>query len=777
VNNLIKAKNYIPISIIVVFIMAVAQLALAADIETYTEDNREIYIQNESRQGEVVTIISQVTFSEIKNVSGVWLGGFADNESGNPTVLSVSWTSVPSGWFGDFWGIQVQSDRGLLPDRLSPKTGSNFLKDSSYSTLLTIDPKADHEYQTLLSYNPTTGDASLLVKDLTDNVEIVNQALVLNPYDGPLYAGVGKVVKQAADLSKVSLDSDFQVDKAFVPVGVNWLIYERENNSQEYYPATQLDRRKEHIMLVKLPWKGLLGNLEVWLENQDVEKKLDPVPIDSVEIIIPITGLPSYSAGQYTIRVEYVNGDFRWELGKKNVQIGVGKATFSQIETGYIDRWRSYIKGTVDVEVDGFVDELNLDVLAAQTIKTYDLEQAVTFDVELVQSFSSTDLSEGIHQYAFQGELALAEDGQIKTWDALLSLEFDTGLLIAGESAKVKLLDYPRQIFSIAIDDPQTTRAVSWRTDRKLDGMELHFSIDSNVPIDEWTVVKPDEINYRPSETTWIYTAHIEGLEPQTEYQAVIVYDYYQTPVFTFSTDSALSPYEEEGIRPPDIYFPLDKQHVDKNLHWWRTNLVKYEYYQEVGRKVQVVYVPFKDHYGLEATYYFNDGKMPSNVEEVYLRWKVYLPEKWSSGTPSVHMKMPGLGDPNGAGWKVRSAIRNRSDGTVGAEFYMYYPDKVISGFGSIYTWETSFNRGEWVEMQMYVKVNDPGEYNGILRAWVNKELCYERTDFRLREAGDGEFGVSEVMWLVYNGGAESSALDQHVVFRDIEVWIGSQTE
>lgn len=77
---------------------------------------------------------------------------------------------------------------------------------------------------------------------------------------------------------------------------------------------------------------------------------------------------------------------------------------------------------------------------------------------------------------------------------------------------------------------------------------------------------------------------------------------------------------------------------------------------------------------------------------------------------------------------------------------------------GSIYNRNTkhkvvSINRGEWVRIENFVKVNTPGEFNGVIRGWVNGELVFEKTDLIFREEGFEKNNIQEIMWHIYHSG------------------------
>ena len=116
-------------------------------------------------------------------------------------------------------------------------------------------------------------------------------------------------------------------------------------------------------------------------------------------------------------------------------------------------------------------------------------------------------------------------------------------------------------------------------------------------------------------------------------------------------------------------------------------------------------------------------------------------------------------------------ALQNGPNGTVTPEFYVYHMD--MGHWGSEYDWKINIERGVWTKIEMYVRVNTPGKRDGIIRGWVDGALAFEKSDLGFRAEGYEQYDIAEIMWHVYHGGAPPSSIDQHILFRDLEVWLG----
>lgn len=235
--------------------------------------------------------------------------------------------------------------------------------------------------------------------------------------------------------------------------------------------------------------------------------------------------------------------------------------------------------------------------------------------------------------------------------------------------------------------------------------------------------------------------------------------------------------------RPPDVYIPLDSESDLELFSQYRTGQISFVNNLVPGRKIKRVHIPEGKHYGMAMQYNF------SGTEEVTMRWKQYLPEEWMPARGN-HIKFPGIGnrDEHGwggrrtdgtSGWSVRTGLRNQpdDDNAVTVEFYVYHME--MGRWGSIYHWDRDENgagvyRGEWTEMEIYVRVNTPGEADGIICGWINGEPRFEKSDLKFRAEGYDQYDIREIIWDIYHGGAESSPIDQDIYFRELQIWYGS---
>ncbi len=203
----------------------------------------------------------------------------------------------------------------------------------------------------------------------------------------------------------------------------------------------------------------------------------------------------------------------------------------------------------------------------------------------------------------------------------------------------------------------------------------------------------------------------------------------------------------------------------------------------EGERQVLRVGIPEGSHYGASMRVLMADtfGEEP---EEATARYWLYVPHDFAFHERYGGGKLPGFTGRYGeAGWGGRRADgtngwsarmgferpRNGEDVAVGLSFYTYHAD--MGRWGDIDRWKTGMRKGEWRQIDQYVRMNTPGEHDGVLRGWVDGELAFERDDLLFREAGHDHLRIQELYFNIYYGGSWSSPVDTAFYFRDLKIW------
>lgn len=189
---------------------------------------------------------------------------------------------------------------------------------------------------------------------------------------------------------------------------------------------------------------------------------------------------------------------------------------------------------------------------------------------------------------------------------------------------------------------------------------------------------------------------------------------------------------------------------------------------------------------GLNLTYQFKK-QIGEEPEEIYFRYYLRLAEDWKQTVQGG--KMPGISGTYGrAGWGGR-----RSDGSNGwsarGSFYLSIPDdNPLAGlhpigtycyhtdqagnYGDGWVWSRGYRgfleKNRWYCVEQYVKLNTPGQKDGVLRAWIDGRVAFEKTDIRYRQVDS--LKIEQVWMNVYHGGTVPSPYDQHLFIDNVVI-------
>jgi len=197
------------------------------------------------------------------------------------------------------------------------------------------------------------------------------------------------------------------------------------------------------------------------------------------------------------------------------------------------------------------------------------------------------------------------------------------------------------------------------------------------------------------------------------------------------------------------------------------------------------VQVTAGSNYGASLTYKYLD-ELGSEPEEAYMRYYLRIGEDWN---PTDGGKLPGFSGTYGVagwggrpvdgtdGWSARGTYRTSvpddnplaSHSAIGN--YVYHAD--MSGqYGDVDLWLQGcaglLDKNRWYAVETYVKLNTPGQNDGILRGWVDGRLAYERTDWRWRDVNT--LRIEQVWMNFYHGGTATPPSDLHVYIDNVVV-------
>jgi hypothetical protein len=185
--------------------------------------------------------------------------------------------------------------------------------------------------------------------------------------------------------------------------------------------------------------------------------------------------------------------------------------------------------------------------------------------------------------------------------------------------------------------------------------------------------------------------------------------------------------------------------------------------------------IPAGKNTGLDLRYDFKP-RGQAEPDEVYMRYYLRLGREWRSITDAG--KLPGLAGTYGKvgwggrgwdgqlGWSARGGfikglpVDHPLFGRVPLASYVYHSKAGPSGYGETLTWSGAQGTGvveteRWVCVEQFIKLNTPGMEDGVLKAWVDGRLVFERSNFKFRD--NPQVRIQNAWMDVYYGGADPS--------------------
>ncbi len=160
--------------------------------------------------------------------------------------------------------------------------------------------------------------------------------------------------------------------------------------------------------------------------------------------------------------------------------------------------------------------------------------------------------------------------------------------------------------------------------------------------------------------------------------------------------------------------------------------------------------------------------------EEVYSEYKVKFPTGFDFVKGG---KLPGLASgaansghskPNGTdGWSARYMW----EGDGSASIYLYHMDQSRNE-GDYISLNRKFTRGRWHTLRQYVKLNTPGQRNGVLKVWFDGNLVLNRTNLRYRTVPT--LKIDKFYFSTFFGGGNDTWRNtklEHTYFDDFKIY------
>ncbi len=130
---------------------------------------------------------------------------------------------------------------------------------------------------------------------------------------------------------------------------------------------------------------------------------------------------------------------------------------------------------------------------------------------------------------------------------------------------------------------------------------------------------------------------------------------------------------------------------------------------------------------------------------------------------------------PGAPGWSARvlfeaTGTEGAGPGQVRLGYYVYHLDQ--PGIcGEQLHWDPGvIDIGRWYCVQGHVKLNTPGESDGVLEAWLDGTRVFRRTGMAFRRASETEVGIREFWLNVFFGGTSSTPNDLNLTVDQVVV-------
>jgi hypothetical protein len=198
--------------------------------------------------------------------------------------------------------------------------------------------------------------------------------------------------------------------------------------------------------------------------------------------------------------------------------------------------------------------------------------------------------------------------------------------------------------------------------------------------------------------------------------------------------------------------------------------------FESLDGKALRIRIPRGENLGCNLRFQFAK-RTGSEPEEIYFSYSLRFANDWDAEEQGG--KLPGIsGTYNRAGWgwrpvngkdgwSARGSFSRKRDGETAIGFYTYHVD-MKGKYGSIWNWDGPLRNNRWYAIEQYVKLNTPGQSDGVMRAWIDGKLAFEKTDVRFRDVSDLKI---EMVWMnVYQGGTKPAASEEHMYIDNVTI-------
>ncbi len=163
--------------------------------------------------------------------------------------------------------------------------------------------------------------------------------------------------------------------------------------------------------------------------------------------------------------------------------------------------------------------------------------------------------------------------------------------------------------------------------------------------------------------------------------------------------------------------------------------------------------------------------------EDYYARYRIWFDPSYRRSGGTLIGKLPGFAATygrcgwggrraDGSCWSARLFPYQASNG-IALGYYLYHMDMGQWGDDNR-RWPGTLAYSQWHCVEQHVKLNTPGQANGLLEAWVNGTSVYRATNVRFRNTPTAK--VQAFWWDIYVGGSWVAEQDMTVKFDQVAV-------
>lgn len=112
-------------------------------------------------------------------------------------------------------------------------------------------------------------------------------------------------------------------------------------------------------------------------------------------------------------------------------------------------------------------------------------------------------------------------------------------------------------------------------------------------------------------------------------------------------------------------------------------------------------------------------------------------------------------------GHRERNGVRDTSKVSIGS--YIYHLGQ-RDAFGDSFPWKeglADLKKGRWYCVEGHIRMNTPGQPNGVVEGWINGKPAFSKRDFLFRTKPD--LGIQSFWTDIYVGGGDTSPVSTYV--------------